>query len=176
MAKVSSYTELTTFSGDETFYVVEDDDGTPVSRRVTVENLRRGMTPAWTAYTPALAGSTTDPTIGNGTLEGAYSQLGSLLFFRIRIVWGSTSTYGSGTYRWGLPAGFTAVGYHVIPGWAEDTSASARALLAGRVLDAGTQVTHAYVDGSDSTVQTAIPWTWATGDTIQFSGAIEVSV
>ena len=41
--KVSALTELTTFSGDETFYVVEDDDGTPVSRRVTIENLKKGL-------------------------------------------------------------------------------------------------------------------------------------
>lgn len=52
--KVSALTELTTFSGDETFYVVEDDDGTPVSRRVTLENLATGIasylpnTPQWT--------------------------------------------------------------------------------------------------------------------------------
>lgn len=42
-AKVSALTELTAFSGDETFYVVEDDDGTPASRRVTVENLGTGL-------------------------------------------------------------------------------------------------------------------------------------
>lgn len=41
--KTTALTELTTFSGDETFYVVEDDDGTPVSRRVTIENLAAGL-------------------------------------------------------------------------------------------------------------------------------------
>jgi hypothetical protein len=41
--KVTALTELTTFSGDETLYVVEDDDGTPVSRRVTIENLAVGL-------------------------------------------------------------------------------------------------------------------------------------
>lgn len=42
-SKVTALTELTSFSGDETFYVVEDDDGTPASRRMTIENLAAGL-------------------------------------------------------------------------------------------------------------------------------------
>lgn len=41
--KVSALTELTAFTGDEGFYVVEDDDGTPVSRRATVETVAKGL-------------------------------------------------------------------------------------------------------------------------------------
>lgn len=42
-SKVTALTELTAFTGDETFYVVEDDDGTPASRRITVENLAAAL-------------------------------------------------------------------------------------------------------------------------------------
>lgn len=42
-AKTTALTELTAFDGDETFYVVDDDDGTPVSRRITIENLAAGL-------------------------------------------------------------------------------------------------------------------------------------
>lgn len=41
--KTTALTALTVFSGDELFYVVEDDDGTPVSRKVTVEDLATGL-------------------------------------------------------------------------------------------------------------------------------------
>lgn len=41
--KTSALTALTAFTGDETFYVVEDDDGTPVSRRMTIEDLAAGL-------------------------------------------------------------------------------------------------------------------------------------
>lgn len=58
---------------------------------------------AWTSYTPTWTASTTNPTIGNGTLTGAYIQAGKLVIFRIRIVLGSTSTRGSGEYRFGYP-------------------------------------------------------------------------
>ena len=43
MPKITDLTAITTFSGDETFPVVEDDDGTPVTRKVTVENLAVGL-------------------------------------------------------------------------------------------------------------------------------------
>lgn len=81
-SKVSELTELTTFSGDETFYVVEDDDGTPVSRRVTLENLKAevadgielgyaeitspptGVTATTPATATAVTGLSVTPTIG----------------------------------------------------------------------------------------------------------------
>lgn len=42
--KTTALTELTTFDGDEQFYVVDDDDGTPTSKRVTIENLTAEVT------------------------------------------------------------------------------------------------------------------------------------
>lgn len=42
-SKVTALTALTALTGDETFYIVEDDDGTPVSRKVTVEDLATGL-------------------------------------------------------------------------------------------------------------------------------------
>lgn len=44
-SKVTALTALTALTGDETFYVVEDDDGTPVSRQITVEDLAIGLAP-----------------------------------------------------------------------------------------------------------------------------------
>jgi hypothetical protein len=37
-SKVTALTALTALTGDETLYIVEDDDGTPVSRRITIED------------------------------------------------------------------------------------------------------------------------------------------
>jgi len=61
---------------------------------------------AWTTYTPAWTASTTNPVINNGTLTGSYMQAGKYVTFRIRVVMGSTTTYGSGTYFFSYP--FTA--------------------------------------------------------------------
>jgi hypothetical protein len=58
---------------------------------------------AWTSYTPTWAAATTNPTLGNGTKSGAYIQAGKLVIFRIVIVGGSTTTWGSGVYTFSYP-------------------------------------------------------------------------
>lgn len=71
-SKVSALTELTSFSGDETFYVVEDDDGTPVSRKVTVEDLAIGLAAqsgftSWLTFHRLVRQTLTDKTSFSGT-------------------------------------------------------------------------------------------------------------
>ena len=57
----------------------------------------------WTAYTPAWAASTTDPALGNGTLTGAWTQIGKTVHWRLRLAAGSTTTFGAGYYQFTLP-------------------------------------------------------------------------
>lgn len=57
----------------------------------------------WDAYTPTWTAATTNPTIGNGTISGAYNRLGKTVIGRVSIVPGSTTTVGSGIYSIGLP-------------------------------------------------------------------------
>ena len=52
----------------------------------------------WTIYTPTFSG-----TLGNGTVYGAYSKVGTQVTVRANLVWGSTT---SGTRGFSLP--FTA--------------------------------------------------------------------
>ncbi|WP_052682194.1 hypothetical protein [Saccharothrix sp. ST-888] len=59
----------------------------------------------WTGYTTTWAGATTNPNIGNGTLVSRYSQVGKTVNVLIKIISGSTTTWGSGTWSWTLPAG-----------------------------------------------------------------------
>jgi hypothetical protein len=58
----------------------------------------------WTTYTPILYGSTTNPTIGNGSITGRYSYIGATIMGEIRII-GGTSGFnrGLGTYTVSLP-------------------------------------------------------------------------
>ena len=50
-------------------------------------NLLHGNLGAWTAWTP----SWTNVTVGNGTNEGAYIQIGKIVFMRINFTLGNTS-------------------------------------------------------------------------------------
>lgn len=59
----------------------------------------------WTDYVPTWDGSTTDPVIGNGFLNGQWirSAQSGLVHFRQRATMGSTTAYGTGFYTHGLP-------------------------------------------------------------------------
>ena len=60
---------------------------------------------SWTAYTPTWTASTTNPTIGNGWITGFYRRVGDSVEIKILAQLGSTSSIGSGTYNFSLPAG-----------------------------------------------------------------------
>jgi hypothetical protein len=58
---------------------------------------------AWTVYTPLWSSLGTQPAIGNGTLTGAYRQLGKLVAVRLSMNAGTTTTFGTGGWRVTLP-------------------------------------------------------------------------
>lgn len=58
---------------------------------------------AWTTYSVAWTAGTTNPTIGNGSLYGSYIQIGKTVNFRVAVVFGTTTTFGSGAYSISLP-------------------------------------------------------------------------
>ncbi|QXE36982.1 hypothetical protein KQY30_24990 [Streptomyces sp. GMY02] len=64
------------------------------------------MFDAWTAYTPAWTAATTNPVLGNGSINGRYMKIGRTCHVNIELTMGSTTTYGSGIWNFALP--FTA--------------------------------------------------------------------
>jgi hypothetical protein len=77
----------------------------PAGSGLTLDStgLRIAGTGAWTAYTPSLTASTTNPSLGNGTIAGAYSQVGKTISFGIDLRIGSTTTRGVGRWYLSLP-------------------------------------------------------------------------
>jgi hypothetical protein len=61
---------------------------------------------AWTSFTPALKGSTTNPILGTGSsATGSYLKIGRLLIVTATITFGTSGvTNGSGTILMDLPA------------------------------------------------------------------------
>lgn len=72
----------------------------------------QNLTAAWTSYTPVWSAITTPPTLGNGTLTGSYLKVGKTVFFDIRLTIGSTTTLGSGAYKFGLPVAPASIAIH----------------------------------------------------------------
>lgn len=63
----------------------------------------------WTAYTPVWASvSNPQPVIGNGTLLARYARVKKLIYIKLRLVMGSTTTFGTGDYSFTLPLGASA--------------------------------------------------------------------
>ena len=58
----------------------------------------------WSAYNPVLYGSVTNPTIGNGSITGRWTNIGATVIGEIRILAGTAGfNRGQGTYSVSLP-------------------------------------------------------------------------
>jgi hypothetical protein len=136
------------------------------------------LTQAWTSWSPTW----TNLTVGNGTVSAYYSRLGKTVFFRLGIVFGSSSSV-SGVVSATLPV--TSISY---PG-----TATTQVLGLGRILDSGTAAFEAHgVWASTTTMSIRVllanatyltdlglssttPMTWATGDEIFIQGTYEAA-
>jgi hypothetical protein len=144
----------------------------------TPSSSRAGGTPgAWTAYTPDWTSSGTAPAIGNGSSTGRFLIDGTICYFVMNLVFGSTTTFGTGTYSFSLPSGAVAkttggksqlcIAYGFDSGTAHRTGVgriSAGATVIGDVVD----------DDNASAWGATVPQTWANGDEIRLQGAIEI--
>lgn len=123
----------------------------------------------------------TNLTIGNATVDAKFSLSGKVLFFRLKLTWGnSTSSTGTGN-RFSLPVNMASayndndmigigtsldVGSAAYITWARWGTSSTLDALIGSA--GGTFV------GQNNVTSTA-PFTWATGDILQTTGSYEIA-
>ncbi|MDH6435617.1 hypothetical protein M2158_004094 [Streptomyces sp. SAI-144] len=120
---------------------------------------------AWTSDTPAWTASTTNPVIGNGTLNGRYLKVGRTVHRVVDLLTGSTTTYGSGTYAFSMPVAAASAVNQL--GNAQAVGGSSR--YAGNILlSPGASTAACYFPDSGlvpvsrlSTMSPTIPFTWA---------------
>lgn len=62
------------------------------------------------SYVPVWASTGTAVSPGNATIAGTYLQIGKLTVGQITLTMGSSTTYGTGTYTFTLPAAAVGVG------------------------------------------------------------------
>jgi len=121
----------------------------------------------WTAWTPALTG-TTNPVIGGtGSANGKYIKMGHFIVARAKITFGSGSTYGSGSWSISLPVA-TLDGNGVIA-MVSYLDSSASGTYRGSTYNPGSLTISLGTNASPiAAVTPTAPFTWATGDTIDF--------
>jgi hypothetical protein len=144
--------------------------------------LVRGWTETAGNYTPEWTAATSNPAIGDGTLEGRYVQRGKTCLVNILLVAGSTTTFGSGAWSFSLP--FQASYAVTTGGWGwrgvaaiYDSSAGQRFdRVAGINRDATTVSQFvAMADGTTAlTLTSAAPMTWASGDILSLQAEYEI--
>lgn len=134
-------------------------------------------TGAWASYTPSWTASTTNPVLGNGTLIGVYTVWGKTCHAAIRLIPGSTTTFGSGTYLFGVPLTAASVGVEFM-GVARLTAGST---FIGQVdLGAGGSAMNATfpsqsTPGIAANMSTVAPATFASGHTLRMSLTYEIA-
>jgi len=118
-------------------------------------------------YTVSWVGSTTNPVIGNGTMAGMYQIAGRNAYASIRVVCGSTTTYGSGTYTFTLP--FSTA---TITNMAFNAMVTAQDLSAGTLFTGVAPVSTATIfpyTHSATQMSPTVPFTFANTDRIIIS-------
>lgn len=136
--------------------------------------------PSYTTYTPTWSSDGTAPVIGNAAVTARYAQVGKLVHAYGKIVFGSTSTFGTGNYFFALPVAASANALSALLGGTValiDSSAAAFGtaicqLSSATVFDIKLGATYL---GSQNLVAASFPWAWAVSDTVNWNIAYEAA-
>jgi hypothetical protein len=132
---------------------------------------------SWTAYTPTWTSTGTAPALGNGTLIGRYMKIGRTVICHINLTSGSTTTYGTGSYSFSLPATSANAGASLVSSvqflgtarWGGECVISANATTTSPFLS--TSSTDARLTGMTATV----PETLASGAQVRMTFSYEAA-
>lgn len=120
----------------------------------------------FTDYTPTWTATGTAPSLGNATVVGKYTQIGKVVVYYLRVIFGSTSTFGTGTWFFSVPV--TAVGIlYTGSAYLQDTSTGAAYAAMSRYGDA-TALTVLDIN-TRTYISSATPFTWAQDDVVEIS-------
>jgi hypothetical protein len=135
-------------------------------------NLNTGI---WSFYTPTWTGSVSNPAIGNGMLAGRYTVIGKLVHVNIVMDAGTTTTFGSGIWSFGLPfAAITRLGDQ----WTGSAMAtqSPSNFFPGIALLASGASTFIVVSPVTSTGPTPARWSDSSPQSWNFSGTVTIDI
>lgn len=130
---------------------------------------------SFTSYTPVWSASGTAVSLGNGTITGQYMQTGCMVWVKIVLTMGSSTTYGTNFWRFTLPV--TPELNECIPGFATDTSAAIRVPMVARIIAASTSGDNMRIacNTTSGGAGPAQPFTWASTDVLILSGSYKAA-
>ena len=130
----------------------------------------------WISYTPVWTGASSNPDIGNGNLTGGYRRIGQQIDFWVYMGAGSTTTFGSGAWRFSLPVAATSAqwnfGYNA---WILDSGVAWFKGYVGEGVDSGFSDKFEVWNPTFTTkVSSTSPMTWNANDGIRIIGSYRV--
>lgn len=129
---------------------------------------------SWSTYSPTWSATGTAPSLGNGTLSGRYIDSGKVRFLHITLTPGSTTTFGTGNYRFTYPSGTVSV-RSLLNAFSYDSSAGQ--YRSGLAMTNYVDTTHIAVvkaDGTGTEWGQTSPITWAQSDQLVITGVMEI--
>ena len=157
--------------------LVEDITGASLGTAVSASQI---TSEAWSPYTPLWKSDGTQPSLGNGTLSGRYIKIGRTVHGQIRMTIGSTTTLGTGNWRWSLPvpeAGVFAwqvIGVLKAYNGGSSLNAIAR-MWSNGAADVGAAYSATAPAGAETNVGAAAPWSWVNGNEISINFTYEAA-
>lgn len=133
-----------------------------------------GRDPYWeesATYPVSWTSTGTAPALNDGTLTGRYVRVRQNLFFcTITLVWGSTTSGGTGAWIFSTPFTMLALATAQVAGGATGTDSSTGTVYGAIARKQSTTGLFVYNILTNTIFTASVPFTWASGDvlTIQF--------
>lgn len=134
----------------------------------------RAQSAPWERYTPTWSSSGTPPSIGDGTLAGAYRIVGTTLHLRGHVTFGSTTSGGTGAWLITLPTGLTSATGQTQTGSAVATDSGTPRALTMAIGSGGTQMV--FVGDTGALTTATVPFTFGNGDQLSWNATIELAL
>jgi hypothetical protein len=132
----------------------------------------------WTAYTPTITSDSGTFILGNGTLTGRYKQIGKTVFFHAKLIYGSTSSPGTGHWNFSLPVTAQNSNFTFSATILDDGASWYGGIGNGNYTGSTTSFVVIIPGTSPSVTTWAVvgnggPFSWGTADNITISGSYE---
>ncbi len=137
-----------------------------LSGSLFIDGAAFASTSSWTSYTPTWGNTGTANTLGNGTIAGFYLVVGKIVFYTIKLTWGSGTISGDGAWTFSMPVTLSVV---PMVGSARLHDASVGDYVG--IVDVFSSAAIApYAAGAVSGILAASPFTWTTSDALTATG------
>ena len=136
----------------------------------------------WQSYTPTWTATTTNPSIGNGTLAGRYVRYGNVCTYILKLLAGSTTTFGSGNWSFSLPlnaannAGLEFIGVaHMREAGVGYYERTVRIVPSGSSNDKVSHFVALEAGTTSERLSSTVPFTWGNLDLLSFEITYEIA-